>query len=448
MKSPARYGPAYAAVTTLFFAWGFITSLIDPLVAAVKGIFSLTDVQAQLSAFAFFIAYGVMSFPAAALLSRFKSVPTIMIALTTMIGGCLLMLVAANIQNYSLVLGGLFVLAGGITALQVAANPLAAALGSPEGSHFRLTFSQAFNSLGTFIGPIIGASMFLEGIEVKPGMEVTEAARAEALAGIDAAYFWLSGMIAALLVFFFLSRKLVGEAAPDASNEVARRGVFSMLAEATQSKWALLGGMAIFLYVGAEVAIGTQMAFFLNADSIWGQSDAAFTFPLISWLFTSDGIPGISLQEAAAITAIYWGGAMVGRLIGSALLAKVNAALLLAVFTGGAALMCLYVFAVGGISAGFVALAIGLFNSIMFPVIFSLTLERSTASSEATSGFLCTAIIGGAFVPLLVGLVSGHSSYITAFIVPAACYLILCWFALSARKVQATNAAPKTVSNH
>ncbi|EIK45464.1 sugar fucose permease family protein [Cellvibrio sp. BR] len=448
MKSPARYGPAYAAVTTLFLAWGFITSLIDPLVAAVKGIFSLTDVQAQLSAFAFFIAYGVMSFPAAAILSRFKSVPTILMALGTMIGGCILMLIAANIENYTLVLGGLFVLAGGITALQVAANPLAAALGSPEGSHFRLTFSQAFNSFGTFIGPIIGASLFLEGIEVKPGMEVTEAARAEALAGIDAAYFWLSGMIAMLLVFFFLSRKIVSEAAPDTSSTVIRRGILSMLKEATQSKWALLGGMAIFLYVGAEVAIGTQMAFFLNADSIWGQSDAAFKFPLISWLFTSDGIPGISLQEAAAITAIYWGGAMVGRLIGSALLAKVNAALLLAVFTGGAALMCLYVFIVGGVSAGFVALAIGLFNSIMFPVIFSLTLERSTASAEATSGFLCTAIIGGAFVPLLVGLVSGHSSYITAFIVPAACYVILCWFALSARKVQATNNIAEVVTSH
>lgn len=448
MKSPARYGPAYAAVTTLFLAWGFITSLIDPLVAAVKGIFSLTDVQAQLSAFAFFIAYGVMSFPAAAILSRFKSVPTILMALGTMIGGCLLMLIAANIENYTLVLGGLFVLAGGITALQVAANPLAAALGSPEGSHFRLTFSQAFNSFGTFIGPIIGASMFLEGIEVKPGIEVTEAARAEALAGIDAAYFWLSGMIAMLLVFFFLSRKIVGEAAPDASSTVVRRGILSMLKEATQSKWALLGGMAIFLYVGAEVAIGTQMAFFLNSDSIWGQSDVAFSFPLISWLFTSDGIAGISLQEAAAITAIYWGGAMVGRLIGSALLAKVNAALLLAVFTGGAALMCLYVFSVGGVSAGFVALAIGLFNSIMFPVIFSLTLERSTASSEATSGFLCTAIIGGAFVPLVVGLVSGHSSYITAFIVPAACYLVLCWFALSARKVQATNDVAEVATSH
>jgi len=443
-SSSKKYGPAYAAVTTLFFAWGFITSLIDPLVAAVKGIFSLTDLQAQLSAFAFFIAYGVMSFPAAALLSRFKSVPTILIALSMMIGGCILMLIAANIEIYELVLAGLFVLASGITALQVAANPLAAALGSPEGSHFRLTFSQTFNSLGTFIGPIIGATLFLEGVEVKHGEVITAEVRAEALAGIDAAYFWLAGMIAALLVFFFLSRNIVGQAAPVSST--SGRSIGSMLSEAFQSRWAILGGLAIFLYVGAEVAIGTQMAFFLNSDSIWGHSDAIFGLPFTGRF--SDGVPGVSLQEAAALTALYWGGAMVGRLIGSALLAKVNAALLLATFTGAAAAMCFYVFAVGGVGAGFVAIAIGLFNSIMFPVIFTLTLERSTASAEATSGFLCTSIIGGAFVPLLVGFVSGHSSYITAFIVPALCYLVLCIFALSANKTQATNNVAEVATGH
>lgn len=432
-SSSNKYLPAYAAVTTLFFAWGFITSLIDPLVAAVKGIFSLTDVQAQLSAFAFFIAYGVMSFPAAALLSRLKSVPTILVALSMMIAGCFIMLFAANIEMYSLVLAGLFVLASGITALQVAANPLAAALGSPEKSHFRLTFSQAFNSLGTFIGPIIGAALFLEGVEVKEGEVVTAEARAQALAGIDAAYFWLSGMIAVLIVFFFFSRKLVGEAAPDTSH-LGQKSIASMLKEVADSKWALLGGLAIFLYVGAEVAIGTQMAFFLNADSIWGQSDAIFNLPFVSSIVRPDGVVGISLQEAAALTALYWGGAMVGRLIGSALLAKVNAGMLLAVATAAAGAMCFYVVSVGGVSAGFVAIAIGLFNSIMFPVIFTLTLERSTASSAATSGFLCTSIIGGAFVPLVVGWVSGQSDYVTAFIVPCLCYFALTAFAFAATR--------------
>jgi len=155
---------AYVIVTCLFFAWGFITSLVDPLVAAVKGIFHLSDVEAQLSASAFFIAYGVMSLPGAVILARARSVPTVLISLTMMVAGCLIMLLAANMAVYEVVLLGLFVMASGITVLQVAANPLAAALGPPARSHFRLTFSQAFNSLGTFIGPYLGAHLFLKGI--------------------------------------------------------------------------------------------------------------------------------------------------------------------------------------------------------------------------------------------------------------------------------------------
>src|SRR5436309_1063396 len=186
---------AYVLVTCLFFAWGFITSLVDPLVAAVKGIFHLSDVEAQLSASAFFIAYGVMSLPGAVILRRLQSVPTVLISLLLMVAGCLIMLVAANLAIYEIVLLGLFVLASGITVLQVAANPLAAALGPPERSHFRLTFSQAFNSLGTFIGPYLGARLFLKGIEVKKGTVVTAAAKAGSLAGVDRAFFWIAGLI-------------------------------------------------------------------------------------------------------------------------------------------------------------------------------------------------------------------------------------------------------------
>jgi MFS transporter, FHS family, L-fucose permease len=439
VQQKSKTGPAFAAVTTLFFAWGFITSMIDPLVAAVKGIFTLSDFEAQLGAFAFFVAYGVMSLPAAVLLSRKTSVPTILIALSMMIAGCLTMLLAANVAVYPLVLIGLFILASGITILQVAANPLAAVLGSPEKSHFRLTLSQTFNSFGTFIGPIIGATLFLKDLEVKPGTVVTNAVRNNALAGIDLAYFWIAGMIAALLVFFYLSRKVVGDAAPVASDETAKRGIFATLSDAMSSRWAVLGAGAIFLYVGAEVAIGTQMALFLNDDSVWGQSEAAWNFPVISWLFSNDGVAGISLEEAGKMTAIYWGGAMVGRAFGSVLLARLNAAMLLAIFTGIAAAMCFYVMAVGGVNGGFVALAIGVFNSIMFPVIFTLTLERSTASQEATSGLLCTAIVGGAFIPLIAGVVSGASNYATAFVVPGLCYVTLTLFALAAGKVATRN---------
>ena len=437
---------AFAAVTTLFFAWGFITSLVDPLVAAVKGIFTLTDFQAQASAFAFFFAYFVVSLPAAVLVSRLKAVPSILAALVTMIAGCLIMLAAANIANYWLVLLGLFVLASGITILQVAANPLAAALGNPKGSHFRLVLSQTFNSFGTFLGPLLGAHLFLKGVEVKEGTVVTPEIRAQALAGIDSAYFWICGLIAALAVFFYLSRRVVTEAAPPATGP--QRGFWALFTDALTSKWALLGALAIFLYVGAEVAIGTQMALFLNSDAIWGHSDAAFGVPVLGYLMGSDGIPGVSLQEAGKAVAFYWGGAMVGRFLGSGLLTVVRADRLLALFTAIAAAMCLYVFVVGGVTAGFVALSIGLFNSIMFPVIFTLTLERSTASAEATSGLLCTAIVGGAVLPLLVGLISGAHGYAFALVVPAACYVALCVFAIAAGRAPVARAEGEAASMH
>jgi MFS transporter, FHS family, L-fucose permease len=412
---------AYAIVTCLFFAWGFITSLVDPLVAAVKGIFQLSDVEAQLSASAFFIAYGVMSLPAAVLLSRKKAVPTVLIALGLMIAGCMIMLAAANIAEYPLVLLGLFVLASGITILQVAANPLAAALGTPERSHFRLTFSQTFNSLGTFIGPYLGAVLFLKGVEVKEGTVITDAVREQSLLGIDRAFFWIAGLIILIAVVIWMGRKVISAAAPAAPDETARKGVGAVFKEAVSSPWALFGGLAIFLYVGAEVAIGTQMAFFLNSDRIWS----------------------VPLEDAAKYVSLYWGGAMIGRLVGSGLLTQFPAPKLLAVFTGAAAAMCFYVFAVGGVSAGYIALAIGLFNSIMFPVIFTITLERSTASEEATSGFLCFSIIGGAAIPPLVGLVSQNSDYVTAFIVPAICYAILLFFAVSAGRARVAHRAPE-----
>ena len=434
----ATTGLAFAAVTTLFFAWGFITSLIDPLVAAVKGIFTLSDFEAQFAASAFFLAYGLVSMPAAILLGRLKAVPSILFALITMVVGCLTMLVAANLAVFPIVLLGLFILASGITILQVAANPLAAALGDPKLSHFRLTLSQTFNSFGTFLGPLLGASLFLEGVEVKDGTVLTEAVRAGALAGIDRAYFWIAGLIAALALFFFLSRKVVSAAVPDAPANTPSPA--ALLRDAFSSRWAVLGAAAIFIYVGAEVAIGTQMALFLNADA-WANSDAAFGVPLLGLAMGSDGVPGVSLQEAGKAVAFYWLGAMVGRAIGSVLLSKVKAHKLLALFTGIAVAMCLYVALVGGVGAGFVALGIGLFNSIMFPVIFTLTLERSTASEAATSGLLCTAIFGGAVIPLIVGLVSGALGHGAAFVVPALCYAALCAFAIAAGRTPPRNAA-------
>ena len=396
--------------------------------------------MAQLPAFAFFAAYGLMSFPAAKLIARFNSVPSILAALATMVAGCLVMLLAANLAIYLLVLVGLFILASGITILQVAANPLAAGLGNPKWSHFRLTFSQTFNSFGTFLGPLIGAHLFLEGVEVKDGAALDETVRAQALAGIDSAYFWLCGLIAALFLFFWFSRRVVDAAIPSAPVGPPAR-MDELFREALASRWARIGALAIFLYVGAEVAIGTQMALFLNSDAIWGQSDAAFGVPLLGFAMGSDGVFGVSLQEAGKAVAFYWGGAMVGRAIGSVLLALAPAARLLALFTAIACLMCLYVVFVGGVNSGFVALSIGLVNSIMFPVIFTLTLERSEARAEATSGLLCTAIVGGAIVPVIVGALSGAMGYAAALILPALCYALLCIFAVAAGRAPVKEAA-------
>src|SRR4051812_4706481 len=317
---------AYAIVTCLFFAWGFITSLVDPLVAAVKGIFHLSDVEAQLSASAFFIAYGVMSLPGAVLLARLKSVNTVLLSLAMMVVGCLVMLLAANLAIYEVVLLGLFVMASGITILQVAANPLAAALGPPGRSHFRLTFSQAFNSLGTFIGPYLGAHLFLKGIEVKQGTTVSEAAKAGSLAGVDRAFFWIAGLIILIGILIYAGRKMISAAAPPPPHETADIGIGATIREAISSPWALFGGAAIFLYVGAEVAIGTQMALFLNSTSVWN----------------------VPLETAGKFVSLYWGGAMVGRLVGSALLTRVPAPPLLAVFTAIACSLCLFVFSAGG----------------------------------------------------------------------------------------------------
>lgn len=399
---------AFASVTTLFFAWGFITSLIDPLVAAAKGIFSLSNVEAQLTAFAFFIAYGAISIPAAILVARLRAVPSIVLAIALMVLACALILFASNLATYLGVLCGLFVLASGITILQVAANPLSASLGRPERSHFRLTLSQGFNSLGTVLGPLLGAYLLLEGVEVAPGEVLTPAARADALRSIDMSFLIIMALLTLLGFFIWSSRHRIARATTTAAPSA--QGLVATLKDVSRSRWALTGGLAIFLYVGAEVAIGTQMALFLNSGAIWN----------------------IPLQQAGYFVSLYWLGAMVGRFAGSGLLTRVPAHRLLAAAAAAAAALCCFVVLNGGANAGYAALCIGLFNSIMFPVIFTVTLERSIAGAEATSGFLCTAIIGGALVPLLVGHLADATSYATAFLVPMFCYLTLIAIALSA----------------
>ena len=396
---------AFGFVTTLFFIWGAVTSVNDVMIPAVKSVFALSDTEAFLTQFAFFLAYGVVSLPAAALAGRLGSARAIVTALGVMILGCLLMPLATTLRAYPIVLVALFVIASGITLLQVSANPLSAALGLKSRTHFRLVFSQAFNSVGTVVGPFLAAHTLLQG-GLFAGGTPTPDKIADSLHRIDIAYEVIAVIVLALAVLLFRVRRLL-----DASASADTRLAGGTLS-AFGSRWALLGAAAIFLYVGAEVAIGSAMTNFLEQPDIMGVA------PVV----------------AGSLVSLYWLGALVGRFVGSAALTRLPAGMLLAGAALAAALACLVVVGISGPAAGIVALAIGLSNAIMFPVIFTLTLERSTASTPATVGLLCTAVVGGAVVPLVFAHVADASSRSAAFVVPLVCYLLIAGFALAARR--------------
>ncbi len=402
---------ALASITTLFFAWGFITVTVDPLIATLKAIYRLSYAEVMLTQFAFFMAYGIISLPAATLVARLGYPRAIVTALGIMLAGCLCIPLATQADTFLIVLVAMFIIASGITILQVAANPLAALLGPVESSHFRLTLAQAFNSLGTTLAPYLASSVMLVGgmFAVQEGMVVSSVQRTVSLRHIDFAFLVIGVLIAILALFIWSVRERLTRSTPAAAPH--RK---AMLGEALRSRWALLGAMAIFLYVGAEVSIGSAMTNFLHREDVFG----------------------VPLERAGKLLSLYWGGAMVGRFIGSALLRHMRAGLLLAGAAAVAAVLCLTVSQAPGAAAGWAALSIGLFNSIMFPVIFTLTLERSTASDAATSGLLCMAIVGGAVLPLIVGQVADHAGLRPAYVVPMLAYACISAFGFAAARVR------------
>ena len=426
--APAQAGPAkgataaFAYVTTLFFAWGFATSLIDPLIAAAKRVFDLTTAEAFLTASAWFIAYGVVSLPAASVLAKLGYSRSIIGALIVMVLGCLIVPAATAADWYPGVLIALFVIASGVTLLQVAANPLVAELGSRKSSHFRLNFSQAFNSLGTTVGPWLGSHVLLTGGVFAAGAVVTAATRQESLRSIDFAFLGMGAFFALVAAFIFSARKAINASAP----KTVGKAVSPL--KALSSPWAVFGALAIFFYVGSEVSIGGMMTLFLESP---------------------DGL-NVSIETAGKMVAWYWGGAMVGRFAGSFLMRFIPASAMLVFCTVAAGLMCLLVTQVNGPTAAYAALSIGLFNSIMFPTIFTLTLERSTAPTSATSGLLVFVISGGAFLPCIaVKVADAAGSVSPAFIVPLLGYVALTVFAVACFRTRPTNTeAAGTVSGH
>jgi MFS transporter, FHS family, L-fucose permease len=408
VRSDSNLRAAFIAVTTLFFAWGFITAMIDPLIPSVGAIFSLTKRESMLTQFAFFISYGIVSLPGASLVAKAGYSRSILIALTAMIAGCLFIPFATYLQRYELVLVALFVIGSGITVLQLAANPLAAVLGTPERSHYRLTLSQSFNSLGTVISPYLGSMLLLRGGVFAGNGTADAASRAASLHNIDTGFLAIAVMLVLLLVFIWrFSSRLNSSAPPPAPAQTS-------VLHALGSRWALLGAAAIFLYVGAEVSIGSSLTIFLHQPDMLD----------------------VPIDRAGQITAVYWLGAMIGRFAGSVLLTRVRATLLLTMAAAIAAVLCLCVSQGAGTAAAACALAVGLCNSIMFPTIFTLTLERSSASAAGTSGLLCMAIIGGAILPQLAGKVADASGFHTAFLVPMAAYIVISIFAMSAAKAR------------
>jgi MFS transporter, FHS family, L-fucose permease len=405
-------GAGFATVTTLFFMWGFITVSVDPLIAALKAIFELTYAQAMLTQFAFFMAYFIVSLPAAALIARLGNSKSIIVALGVMVLGCLIIPMATKFETYSLVLIGLFVIASGITILQVVANPLAAALGRPERSHFRLTFSQTFNSFGTWLAPRLVSPIILAGgiFAVTHGAAITPELREDSFRRIDSVFFAIAGALVLLAIFIFAFRKLLDVTKP------VDEGQRPSIATAFKSRWAMFGAAAIFLYVGAEVSIGSAMTNFLHEPDMLD----------------------LPMDEAGKLVSFYWGGAMLGRLDGSFLLflVKDRAPWLLVRVAAVATVLCLIVSQTHGTTAAYLALSIGLFNSIMFPVIFTATLERSTAAPAATSGLLCLAIVGGAILPFIFGSIADAAGLHAAYFLPAVAYALIVVFAIAATKAK------------
>jgi FHS family L-fucose permease-like MFS transporter len=413
---PKGTGLAFAYVTTLFFAWGFVTSLIGPLIAAVRRVFELSYTEATLTTFAWFIAYGVASIPAAALLGRLGYSQAIIVALVTMVAGCLIVPIATLADFYPGVLIALFVIASGVTLLQVGANPLVAALGNPKSSHARLNFSQFFNSLGTTLGPLIAAPILLTGGVFAADAIINDpATRAESLRSIDLAFVAVGLFFTVVAGFIFTARKTINAAAPAPTAEDRMSPLVAL-----KSPWAVFGALAIFFYVGSEVTIGDLLTNFLHSPEILN----------------------LPLATAGSMVAWYWGGAMVGRLVGGLLmLTKIPATTILIFNTAVAATLCLVVTQTSGTTAAYAAIAIGFFNSIMFPTIFTLTLERSTAPVPATSGLLVFGIIGGAILPPIAGQIADNSATLNpVFYVPLIGYILLVGFAFAASRARIRNA--------
>ncbi len=378
---------AFIAMTCLFFFWGFITVLNDILIPFLKESFNLNYTQAMLVQSCFFGAYFIISPLAGKLIDRVGYQQGIVLGLLTTAAGCLLFYPSAELHLYVLFLLAFFVLASGITILQVAANPYVAALGPENTAASRLNLAQAANSFGTTVGPLVGAALIL-------GVAVADAS------AVQGPYLMLAGLLVAVaLMFRFI--KLPKIASVESEENTNDDNVWNR-------RSLVLGALAIFLYVGGEVSIGS---FLVN-------------------YFAESSIGGLSHEKAGEMVAYYWGAAMVGRLVGAAAMRYIPPTKYLSVN----ALIAILMIVVSMNSTGSVAmwsiLAVGFFNSIMFPTIFTLAVKGLGSLTSKGSGLICQAIVGGALIPLVQGAAADNVGIQLSFIVPMLCYIYIGWYAL------------------
>lgn len=396
---------AMSIATTLFFMWGFLTSLNDILIPHLKSIFSLTNAQAALIQFAFFGSYFVFAIPGGKLVEYRGYKQTMIAGLLVSAAGAILFIPAAHMASYPLFLGALVILAAGITFLQVSANPFVTSIGPGPTASSRLNLSQAFNSLGTTIAPKLGGLFILGAAAPLATQEFQrlsatqlQAYRAQQAGTVQTPYLVITAillLLAGLLALVKLDNR--------EHLTVDMRPIAGFGGSIWKEKWLLLGAIGIFVYVGAEVSIGSF---------------------LIGY-FEQPQIGGLTAIAAATYVSYYWGGTMVGRFIGSAILQKVRTGTLLGLFAVIAcALVLASMFSTGHI-AMWTIIAVGLFNSIMFPSIFTLGLTGLGELTSKGSSLMVQAIVGAALLPLLYGKLSDGIGYQKAFIVPALCYVYI-----------------------
>ena len=429
-KQTKSYRSSFISVTILFFLWGFITVLVDSLVPRLKDVFEMSYAKTVLVQFAFFTAFFVVSLPAGAILTKIGYKKGIVLGLIIMALGCLLFYPAAEYRNFNVFLIGYFTLASGITVLQVAANPYVALLGSEEGASSRLNLSQAFNSLGTTIAPVVGA-LFLLSDSVKTSEEIdllniTDKANyyAAEAATVQVPFLLIATFIGILaLIFSFIKLPKVMEDSP-------KGGYLALL----KNKLMMLGALGIFVYVGAEVAIGSFLVNYfddMNLAVIVAENN---TMMSIANTIASTFNKTFSNSDPKSLLGIfiifYWGGAMIGRFIGAYLTKIMSPGRVLSIFASLAIILIIISINTVGLLSMWSILAVGLFNSIMFPTIFTLTLRGLGDLKAQASGLLCMAIVGGAIIPFAFGSLIDGFGFKTAFILTIVCYGYILYYGM------------------